>query len=604
MTPQRPQPTTQRFVIRTLFVVCMIALFALPVSAQDPPPDRNFVSYIPSWVTEDTAPLPILILLHGAGGDGRSFAQGSGFISLAERDGILLIFPDGENRVWNDGIDRADDRDADDVGFILDLIEFASERVNIDRNRIFVAGFSNGGGMAHRLACEAPETFAGVAAVGALMDNKLPESCTLENPLSALIMHGTEDSVVLFGRGMRHVETLETISLSPTEATDFWVAANNCETTRRIRRLKDDFREDNLSTRVTFYEDCEGGAEVAFYVINGMDHVWPALGEEYRDVNTGVPDAATAIWDFFSGLSHAQPETEIVIPDATPQTPAVLESSDDYSERRYSVHVPEDLDDSEPVPLVMVLHGASMSGSLMETITGFSELADEQGFIVVYPESETSNWDFGYGISTPQGNQRVDDVGFLTHVVAEISAEHNIDPNRVLVAGYSNGASMAYRLGCEAPETFTALAGVASPASVGSLTGCTSDSPNPISVLIIHGSADPILSWEATYAANGQQVALSALETFQFWAIVAGCDPDAVIGSELNDIDEADGSKVRIALVFDCNEGTAVGLYGVIDGGHTWPGRPFNSRFELGSTNMDFDATRTIWDWFEDISGE
>src|SRR5687767_13908091 len=107
----------------------------------------------------------------------------------------------------------------------------------------------------------------------------------------------------------------------------------------------------------------------------------------------------------------------------------------DFAARTYELFVPESYHANVPIPLVMVLHGASGSGARSQAWLGFDELAEAENFIVVYPDGLYNNWDFGSGVPTPDGPMQVDDVGYLTDVVHELEADYNIDPARVFVTG-------------------------------------------------------------------------------------------------------------------------------------------------------------------------
>ena len=273
-------------------------------------------------------------------------------------------------------------------------------------------------------------------------------------------------------------------------------------------------------------------------------------------------------------------------------------AQDDEPERSFEIFVPDDLPAEEAVPLLIVLHGASGNGAGMESLTGFSDIAAKEGFIVVYPDGIAGGWDFGVGIQTQDGLIRVDDVAFLTGLIDEADALHPVDRGRVFVTGFSDGATMTYILGCNRPDTFTAIAGVSAPLAMPIAELC--DAGPPLSFLLIHGTHDPILRWDRHIAQNGQIIALSAPESAAFWIGHNGCDADALELIEAPDVDTEDDSIVRIIRSEGCEDDTAVIFYGVEGGGHTWPGHPFDPSvpIELGPTNMDIDASRVIWEWF------
>jgi len=269
----------------------------------------------------------------------------------------------------------------------------------------------------------------------------------------------------------------------------------------------------------------------------------------------------------------------------------------EVAERTYELYIPEGYQEDISVPLLLVLHGASGNGARSQAWLGFDALADAKNFIVAYPNGLYNNWDFGAGVPTPDGDRvTVDDVGYLTGLVDDLAEAYSIDRTRVFVAGNSNGALMAYRLACEAPDTFRAVAGVAAGVFVMAVREC---GEVPIPVLFIQGTDDRILPWDGTRL-NGQYVGLSAADSLAFWAGANGCDTsaDAVIQTELADTDPDDISTVTQLSLNDCAGGAEVQFYAVVGGGHTWPGRPFDVGFDLGAVNMDMDATEVIWTWF------
>lgn len=273
--------------------------------------------------------------------------------------------------------------------------------------------------------------------------------------------------------------------------------------------------------------------------------------------------------------------------------PMVQESA--FADRTYELFVPDMAAESELLPLLVVLHGAGGTGARTQGWLGFDELAEAAGFIVVYPDGIANNWDFGAGIPTRDGRLQVDDVGFLVWLVAELAKTHPVDTDRVYVAGMSNGALMAYRLMCSAPDTFRAAAGVAAPLYIAAARDCAR-TPQPI--LFMHGTADRILPWNQLRLRSGLVVALSASESFTFWARRNGCNLSAVQVENLPDTDPNDGSTVQHLALTDCERGAEVHFYNIEGGGHTWPGHPFNIDLELGNLNRDIDASAIILDWF------
>ncbi|TMA54740.1 MAG: hypothetical protein E6J75_13420 [Deltaproteobacteria bacterium] len=115
--------------------------------------------------------------------------------------------------------------------------------------------------------------------------------------------------------------------------------------------------------------------------------------------------------------------------------------------RSYHLHVPESVRPDVAHPLVLVLHGGGGNGFGMSRLSHFNRVADERGFIAVYPDGVDAFWADGRGV-TDADDHGVDDVGFLMALLDALAGRHGIDPARVFVAGISNGGFMAQRLAC------------------------------------------------------------------------------------------------------------------------------------------------------------
>lgn len=295
----------------------------------------------------------------------------------------------------------------------------------------------------------------------------------------------------------------------------------------------------------------------------------------------------------------AEPTAEITPETTLDVTPEVTAEATEAAafEREYELFVPSDFDPDEPAPLMIVLHGASGTGAWIREITDFDTYAEDAGFLVAYPTGVANNWDFGTGVATPDGVVRTGDVQYLVNMISEIDDDYPVDEDRVFAVGFSNGASMAYHLGCQAPDVFRAVAGVAALVYAGTVNGCAL---TPMPILFIHGTLDPILPWQRLTARDGRVIGLTGEESFNFWAQRNQCErtEDSLSVEDIEDTDPEDGSTVVHFTVSPCADESEVQFYAIIGGGHTWAGHPFESRFEIGSTNMDIDASQIIVDWF------
>lgn len=209
----------------------------------------------------------------------------------------------------------------------------------------------------------------------------------------------------------------------------------------------------------------------------------------------------------------------------------------DGLERAYSVFVPRDYDPEAPLPLVVDLHQLATNKEIQASLSGFRNLAMEQGFIAVWPQGVRDSWN-GYVCCGDALLQGIDDVGFVVAVVEDIAASWSVDRHRVYVTGYGNGGALAHRLACERADVFAAAAPVAYASEVAE-QGCAPF--RPVSVLQICGAEDSAScgrgraerSFEAWAALNSCEAALthqgdcSIYETCADGVTTALCSPEA-----------------------------------------------------------------------------
>ncbi len=156
-------------------------------------------------------PTPLVLVLHGYGGQGREHAAHLGYLDLPRRERVLVLTPDGTEdssgrRFWNasDACCDFESRGVDDVAYLTGLVAEVGRRFSVDARRVYVVGHSNGGYMAHRLACEGADTFAAIVSLAGAAPDALAV-CEPKQAVSVLQLHGDRDDVVLFEGGARVV---------------------------------------------------------------------------------------------------------------------------------------------------------------------------------------------------------------------------------------------------------------------------------------------------------------------------------------------------------------------------------------------------------------
>ena len=270
----------------------------------------------------------------------------------------------------------------------------------------------------------------------------------------------------------------------------------------------------------------------------------------------------------------------------------------DGLERTYILHVPPNYDKETPVPLVLALHGGGGSAEKMANLTGFNDVSDKEGFIVVYPEGIENHWNDGRVLQNYRAHKdNIDDVTFMSVLIDHIKQEYTIDESRIYATGISNGAMMSCRLACELSDKIAAIAMVAGAMPEDLCVHC--NPLNPVSVLVINGTEDPLVLWEGGEIKFGRQTlgrTLSVRDTVQFWVTHNNCEQPVI--TWLPDSTD-DGTTVRREVYGNGLEGTEVTLYAIEGGGHTWPGGPqYASERIISRTCYDINGTEVIWQFF------
>lgn len=259
---------------------------------------------------DGSRPVPLILALHGGGGEGHVMCTlKNGIQTLAYEKAFIVVCPDGVGKHWNDGRNitrwQAHADNVDDVGFLMALIEAVQGEYSIDPGRIYATGVSNGGKMALRLACEASEVLAGVAAVIASLPAEL--HCQPSSSVSIMLLNGTQDPLVPYEGGQVHFSRQELgAALSTPDTINFWVEANGCRKSLEEAWLPDLDPQDGTRIRQEGYADCAGGSQVLLYEVQGGGHTWPGgsqyapaflIGKVSRDARAGE-----LIWSFFESI--------------------------------------------------------------------------------------------------------------------------------------------------------------------------------------------------------------------------------------------------------------------------------------------------------------
>ena len=268
--------------------------------------ERYYLLYKPATMVA-SQPAPVLMAFHGGGGIPENMVEMTGFNTLAEYYGFYVVYPSGSGSTprrlfWNILLSEtyATVNDVDDLGFVARVLDDAAKKFAIDTNRLFAAGFSQGGMLCYRLACDAAwsERIAAIATVGATMTVS-PSSCHARRPVPVISFHGKQDEFSKYAGGIAAKAPRNDQVARPgvAESIRYWVgkgalpnqpSASGARGTAQMEQFGPD----------------ESGFEVVSWTMEDGGHTWPGshanlpewmMGKVNRDI-----DASVLIWDFFS----------------------------------------------------------------------------------------------------------------------------------------------------------------------------------------------------------------------------------------------------------------------------------------------------------------
>lgn len=264
--------------------------------------------------------------------------------------------------------------------------------------------------------------------------------------------------------------------------------------------------------------------------------------------------------------------------------------------RMYLVHVPARYDAATPVPLLFALHGGggSMDYIANDAYYGLISKSDHEGFVVVFPNGfsklksgKFATWNAGRCCGGAR-DQNVDDVGFIRQIVTHLTRQMNIDRKRIYATGMSNGGMMAYRLACDMPEVFSAIASVAGTDNTRSCTPA-----KPVAILHIHARDDDHVLFNGGAGPKSLDPSkvtdfTSVAHTVSKWVRLNGCTT-----APRRTLEKA---GAHCEVYSPCQSNTKVQLCVTETGGHSWPGgyKPRGSE----PTSKAISANEVMWDFF------
>lgn len=256
--------------------------------------------------------------------------------------------------------------------------------------------------------------------------------------------------------------------------------------------------------------------------------------------------------------------------------------------RTYLLYVPESYQPETPTPLVISLHGFAEWPAHQMDISGWNRVADEHGFILVYPTGTDFplRW-YSHGVLGDDVDPWMD-VVYISDLIDKLQDEYNIDPARVYANGLSNGGGMSYVLACRLADRIAAIGTVAGAYSYPA-EDCIPSRPVP--VIAFHGTADRIVPYDGGDVSSTGYQFPPVQDWVRGWALRNGCDMDP-LGLPSN-------GEVSGIGYSGCRSNADVHFYTIQGGGHSWPGGEPMPRFIVGHTSQDIDATAVMWAFFE-----
>lgn len=278
--------------------------------------------------------------------------------------------------------------------------------------------------------------------------------------------------------------------------------------------------------------------------------------------------------------------------------------------REYIIHIPNSLLHKSEMPLILCFHGYSSSANIIMSYSGFNELSEKEGFIVVYPQgaiynkSGKTHWNVG---GFTRGSQ-INDIEFTNILLDHLLIKYNINKSRIYSTGFSNGGYMSFLLACQLSHRFAAVSSVAGSMTPKTFEECNPHHPTP--TLQVHGLDDRVVPY------IGNSWAKPIKEVVNYWSKFNKYD--TTITTSFPDIVKEDNSYVTMETHINKSNEISTQHIKIIKGGHEWPGikESFNinqdketytffSKYNIRG-NMDVNISAEIWKFFNqyDINGK
>lgn len=286
-----------------------------------------------------------------------------------------------------------------------------------------------------------------------------------------------------------------------------------------------------------------------------------------------------------------------------PQLNSALQTASidhDGIQRDYLFYIPQSL--SKNPPLVFMLHGSRQSIADIREFSGyeFEKLADQHGFILIYPAGFENHWNDCRGAATYSAREKhIDDLGFINALAETFHRQYQSDSNKTFIAGFSNGAQLAYRFALEQPERVAAIAAISANLPTADNLACQ-QLGKAVPVLIMNGSEDhinPYYGGQVTlFGAGNRGQVKSAVASAEYFANLAGFTGSP---SEIKNFPNIAGDPTSAKYyAWRDRDHPEVILYTIADGGHVIPQSNYRAPRILGTTSVEINGPAEIWAFF------
>ena len=273
--------------------------------------ERQYIEYVPDNLS---SPAPVLFVFHGLGDNMTNMFNGTGFKSIANQHGWIVITPQAVEAslmgqtvtAWNSGVSIGSmsiNSDVDDSGLMMAILDELIATYNVDQNNVFCTGFSMGGFMSNRMAMEHGDRIRAIASVSGTIGNAI-SSATPVGHVSALHIHGTGDQTVTYENAsyMGYIS----VGMGAEATVEYWRNYNQCSATP-VHTDYPDNANDGLTFAKDLYEGGTDGTKVALITVTGGDHTW------YYTPNNDI-DYTTEIYNFFASCMGPTSVSEVAFP--------------------------------------------------------------------------------------------------------------------------------------------------------------------------------------------------------------------------------------------------------------------------------------------------